>query len=262
MWRSLVGSVYGFIKRKTACNSSNAIFKFGNGRSIKSNRKVEIPVIIEDIPVLLTTDVISFEIPLLLSKESMKRANTVIDFKNEYVELFGKKINLFFTSSGHYCIPIKDITKNLETFNDVNNVLNLNCTSDKNEKKNEALKLHCEFGHHNYKKIVDLLKDTEVNDKQLEEELKKVDYSCEICLRYKKSRPRPIVGLSMAKSFNETVGMDLKQWSSNPPVWFLHLVDHATGYSSSCVIYTKKKEEIVRNYFSIGLQYSEFQINI
>ena len=192
----------------------------------------------------------------------MKRTNTVIDFKNEYVELFGKKINLFFTSSGHYFIPIKDITKNLETFNDVNNVLNLNCTSDKNEKKNEALKLHCEFGHHNYKKIVDLLKDTEVNDKQLEEELKKVDYSCEICLRYKKSRPRPIVGLSMAKSFNETVGMDLKQWSSNPPVWFLHLVDHATGYSSSCVIYTKKKEEIVRNYFSIGLQYSEFQINI
>ena len=64
-------------------SDSNEIFKFGNGRSIKSNRKVEIPVIIEGIPVLLTTDVISFDIPLLLSKESMKRANTVIDFKND-----------------------------------------------------------------------------------------------------------------------------------------------------------------------------------
>ena len=54
----------------------------------------------------------------------------------------------------------------------------------------------------------------------------------------------------MAKSFNETVGIDLKQWSSNPPVWFLHLVDHATRYSSSsCVIYTKKKEEIVKKLF-------------
>ena len=59
---------------------------------------IEIPVINEDIPVLLTTDVISFGIPLLLSKESMKRANNVIDFKNDYLELLGKKINLIFTS--------------------------------------------------------------------------------------------------------------------------------------------------------------------
>ena len=41
--------------------------------------------------------------------------------------------------------------------------------------------------------------------------------------------------------------MDLKQWSSN--VWFLHIIDHATRYSSSCVIYTKKKEEVVKKLF-------------
>ena len=68
-------------------------------------------------------------------------------------------------------------------------------------------------------------------------------------MRYKKNRPRAIGDLSMAESFNETVGMDLKQWSSNPPVWFLHLVDHTTRYSSSCVVYIKKKEEIVRQLF-------------
>ena len=39
-------------KSNVTQSDSNAIFKFGNGRSIKSNRKVEIPVIIEDIPVL------------------------------------------------------------------------------------------------------------------------------------------------------------------------------------------------------------------
>ena len=41
----------------------------------------------------------------------------------------------------------------------------------------------------------------------------------------------------------------MKQWSSNPPVWLLHLVDHVTRYSSSCATYTKKKEEIVRKLF-------------
>ena len=182
-------------KSNVTQSDSNAIFKFGNGKSIKPNRKVKVLVIIEDIPILWTTDVISFDIPLFLRKESMKWANTVIDFKNDYVELFRKKINLFFTSSGHYCIPIKNVTNNLEMFNDVNKVLNLKCTSDNNEKKNKVFKLHRQFGHHNYKKIVNLLKDTEVYDKELEEELKKVDYSCEICLRYKKNRPRPIVGL-------------------------------------------------------------------
>ena len=99
--------------------------QFSNLVMVGQLNLIEIPVIIEDIPVLLTTDVISFGIPLFLSKESMKRANTVIDFKNDYVELFGKKINLFFTSSGHYCIPIKNVTNNIEMFNDVNNVLNL-----------------------------------------------------------------------------------------------------------------------------------------
>ena len=73
-------------------------------------------------------------------------------------------------------------------FNDVNNVLNLTVyTSDKNEKKNKTLKLHCQFGHHSYKNIVDLLKDAEVNDKELEEELKKLDDSCEICLDTRKA---------------------------------------------------------------------------
>ena len=99
--------------------------QFSNLVMVGQLNLIEIPVIIEDIPVLLTTDVISFGIPLFLSKESMKRANTVIDFKNDYVELFGKKINLFFTSSGHYCIPVKNVTNNIEMFNDVNNVLNL-----------------------------------------------------------------------------------------------------------------------------------------
>ena len=99
--------------------------QFSNLVMVGQLNLIEIPVIIEDIPVLLTTDVISFGIPLFLSKESMKRANTVIDFKNDYVELFGKKINLFFTSSGHYCIPILNVTNNIEMFNDVNNVLNL-----------------------------------------------------------------------------------------------------------------------------------------
>ena len=57
----------------------------------------------------------------------------------------------------------------------------------------------------------------------------------------------------MAKMFNETVGMDLKERSHSRKIWLLHLVDHATHYSASCVIYTKRKEEIVKMIFQIWI---------
>ena len=50
----------------------------------------------------------------------------------------------------------------------------------------------------------------------------------------------------MAHTFNENVVMDLAEWTSTLSyTWLLHLVDHATKYSASVVIKSKKKETIV-----------------
>ena len=70
------------LKEKTHITGlySNAFFKFSNRKLIKSNKKIEIPVTIADTPVLLTTDMISSDIPQLQSTEAMKSANTVTDF--------------------------------------------------------------------------------------------------------------------------------------------------------------------------------------
>ena len=57
-----------------------------------------------------------------------------------------------------------------------------------------------------------LLKDACIDDKETYEILENIISSCEICLRYKKAPPRPVVGLSMAHTFNETIAMDLKEW--------------------------------------------------
>ena len=50
----------------------------------------------------VVTDVVKSEIPLLLSKESMKKVGTKIDFVKDKVIIFGKEISLQFTSSGYY----------------------------------------------------------------------------------------------------------------------------------------------------------------
>ena len=36
---------------------------------------------------------------------------------------------------------------------------------------------------------------------------------CEICIEYKRTKPQPAVGFPLAKTFNETVAIDLKEWS-------------------------------------------------
>ena len=55
--------------------------------------------------VSIETDVVSYDLPLLLSKYSMQKANTKLDFENNTV-MFGREIDLTFTTSGHYCIPM------------------------------------------------------------------------------------------------------------------------------------------------------------
>ena len=55
---------------------------------------------------------------------------------------------------------------------------------------------------------------------------------------------RPVVGFLLATEFNECVAMDVKQWSYQDEVWLIHMVNHLTQYSASCVIQSKRKEVI------------------
>ena len=43
---------------------------------------------------------------MLLSKESMKKANTKIDFWQDKIPIFGKIVDITYTSIGHYCIKV------------------------------------------------------------------------------------------------------------------------------------------------------------
>ena len=45
------------------------------------------------------------------------------------------------------------------------------------------------------------------------------------------------------------MAMDLKEWSSDEKIWLLHMIDHATRYSVSCAVTSKKKELIVKKLF-------------
>ena len=75
-------------KGKKNIDKFNNSFKFCSSIIIRSNRLVTIPVFIGDIQAKLTADVIDYEIPLLLSKDPMKMANAMADFKNDKIIMF------------------------------------------------------------------------------------------------------------------------------------------------------------------------------
>ena len=48
--------------------------------------------------------------------------------------------------------------------------------------------------------------------------VKNINSNCEVYQKYKKPKPKSIVSFPLAKTFNETVALDLKEWKSNPKV--------------------------------------------
>ena len=219
---------------------------------MKSFKKVKIPVIIAGVQATVTTDVVEYDIPLLSSKEAMKKAKTQIDFQEDEINIFGKKVKIFFTSTDHFCIKLKSKLSDENVFKTnavflCSNIRNLSST----EKYKVALKLHRQFSHPRSERLLSLLQDCEINDKELKSHIKDLDEKCEICIKYKRTKPRPVVGFPLAKAFNETMAMDLTEWSHDKKIWLLHMIDHAARYSVSCVITSKKKELIVKIFFSV-----------
>ena len=47
--------------------------------------------------------------------------------------------------------------------------------------------------------------------RELSEHLDALDSACDICIKYKKKKPKSIVGLPLSRTFSETDDMDLKE---------------------------------------------------
>ena len=88
-------------------------FRFGDGKIVKSFKLVKLPAKIGVKKCHIEVEVVKSDIPLLLSKFSLKKAGTILNLHNDKAVMFGRSIDLQFTSSGHYCIDILDKSDDL-----------------------------------------------------------------------------------------------------------------------------------------------------
>lgn len=154
-------------------------FKFGNWRIAHSTKKLKIPAVIAQTRCQIETEVIPDDIPLLLSKTSLKRAGAVLDIENDEAIMFKQPVKLELTSSGHYCVNLRD---------------------------ESTLK----FGHASVDRLKKLLTCSGNTDEECTTILRDIVKNCETCIRYSKPKQKPAVGLPMASTYNETVAMDFK----------------------------------------------------
>ena len=105
-----------------------------------SNQLSMLPTFIANKNVLLTTKVLENAIPLLLSKDAMKKGKTYIDFAQDEIIILMKK---HLQSLAHLDIIVLQLKRNI------------------------ILKLHHQFSHPNAQKHILLLKDANVDDNEL-----------------------------------------------------------------------------------------------
>ena len=225
------------IRDKVIQQPSETLFKFGGGTVLQSSRKVKFPCAIAGVECEIQADVVDSDIPLLLSKDSMKKAKMKLDLENDSASIFGKDVQLQCTSSGHYCVPIDQIDVKVEATEQA-----LMSCSQSGNMDDVIRKLHKQFAHPSARRLKALLRDaggyTEGHMKCVD----KVTENCDVCRRYKKTPARPAVSLPLASEFNEVVAVDLKEWKPN--VYFLHMIDVATRFSLAAVIYRKTPEVV------------------
>lgn len=229
---------------------SPEIFKFGGGEQLRSKGIVNIPAQLAGKSVVIRSNVVSSDIPLLLSLDSMKRAGIILDTTQDKAEIFGESVNLSRTSSGHYCVSLRRTELPVER---VHQVMVISDTKDRGEIFRKLRHLHRQFGHPCESKLETLLKNANVWDRQYGKLLSEVQSKCETCKVFRKVN-KPIVALSMATRFNQVVTMDLKKRKN---YWIVYFIDL---FSRLCVarrIYNKKPATIVDSFMQswIGTGY-------
>ena len=243
-------------KKTVIYEKDSSKFRFGDGKEVISKVNVQIPAYVANQRVTIKTSLVDNEIPLLLSRSAMKKAEMTVDFENDMATIYGTEVKLITSSSGHYCLPITKYLLKEETESEI--VLHATSVkgNDYKEKKAKAKKLHRQLAHASKEKLIRLVKETkDFNDDEFIRGIRETCDECDICEPFKKEPLKPAVGFRLASDFNQVVCMDLKQVEFVHNTWILHLIDATTRYSAACLIKTKMQEEIVKHIFRIWITY-------
>ena len=214
-------------------------FRFGDGPMQESNTIVTLPIHLCGKDRELNAFVIEGEIPLLLSRVALSEFEAIMDYKNDLLIMNGIEQSMHVAKSGHFVV---DIDRPVEKKD-----LILFCDGEKDAKK-AAVKLHRYFGHPSSQRLIDMVKQSDL-DQKIVKHIKDLD--CETCIRFKRERPKPKSSMMMSSEFNGIICLDLKQLSTGDIM--IHLIDLFTRFSATSIIKNKHQNTIIDAMFKIWI---------
>jgi len=129
-------------------------------------------------------------------------------------------------------------------------VLILNEIKSEDELRKVLTKLHKQFGHASAYKLSKLLENAGVRNGNISKLLLDVTENCDICLKYKRLPPKPVVGFPLASDFNETVAVDLHELDHS--TYYLHIMDEFTRFSAGAIVCSKQSSVFVQKFLQNG----------
>ena len=242
-WLQKFGQTLPDELKPVSIGKSSKIFVFGGGEKLRSSSTVRLPIELFGNRCFVQVEVIDSKLPLLFSRSSLKRMGAVIDTDNDTISIFDGEFNPLVTlESGHYAVPLSFSVNGMWTPKCQNVVLKVDLEE---LSPVDIRKLHKQFCHCSSEKLLKLLKNAGYKSKRLGEEVTKVQAECDVCKQNKRNRPKPIVSAYQAERFNETVAMDLHQFSGLDKTWFLHIIDEFSRFSVAVIIHCKSAEVVV-----------------
>ena len=220
------------------------VFKFGYGRKVYSKYQAIIPAKIGSKECFIQTEIVDEKIPLLLSKTSLKKADTYLNIKNDKIKMFDKDIDVCVSTNGHYAVNI--LPEKVGNFDSVDHYLIFEIDDNNNTKRSKILKLHKHSGHASSNNLKNLLKNAGLLTIEISKVLDEISKNCVICKTHKKPSPRPVVSLARATKFSQTVAIELHSLDRN--IWYFHMIDEFTRFSNATIIKSKHPEIIIKNF--------------
>ena len=108
------------------------------------------------------------------------------------------------------------------------------------------MKLNKQFGDASSNNLKRFLKNADYVDKEVYKMVDEKRNNCNVCKKYKKVPPMPVVGLPKATDFNQYVTIDLHYIDKN--LWYSHIIDEFSRYSNAVIIRSKHPNIITKNF--------------
>ena len=232
-------------RKMISAQPSENIFKFGGGTRLKSMGMFSIPCSLAGKDIVLVTDIVNqSDLPCLLSKESMKKADVTINVAEDTINIFGKKMNLKTNNAGHYILQLKDEVK-YENGEEYKVLWQLLDGKDEAEDFDKLVRMHNGLGHPGKQKFEQMLRVTDNYNKDTGMMLNKLYGDCITCHKFKKSLPRPHVSPPLGIAFNHTIVVDLKIFQKKDKI-ILYIIDAYSRFTMAIPVPDKKAESIVQ----------------